>query len=156
MRRFTVFTLLMGAMCVTMADDVSAFGHHRCGGGCGGGRCHHSRCHRGGCCYGGGCYSGGCGVGCAGGVCALPGGGCATITCYLPADAVLTVDGTATASTSAVRTFVTPQLPVGQTYAYTMQARLPSGEVVTQQVTFRAGQQTTVRFDAPAVAVTQR
>jgi uncharacterized protein (TIGR03000 family) len=151
MRRFTVFTLLLGAMWLTAADDVSAFGHH----GCRGGRCHH-RCHS---CCGGGCYSGccgtSCGVGCAGGVCAMP-GGCATIVCHLPADAVLTVDGNVTTSTSAVRTFVTPQLPVGQTYAYTMQARMPNGEVVTQQVVFRAGQQATVRFDAPAVAVTQR
>ena len=149
MRRLTVFTLLMGAMWLTMADDVSAFGHHRCGG--------HHRCRH--CCYSccySGCYSGCCGTGCYGGVCAVPTGGCATIVCYLPADATLTVDGNATTSTSAVRTFVTPTLPAGQTYAYTMQARLPGGEVVTQQVTFRAGQQTTVRFDAPAVAVTQR
>ncbi len=146
MRRLALFTLLFGALWLIWAEDVSARCHRRCHH-----RCRH-HCHRH-CHYCGHC--GHCGTTC----CAMPIAhheAQATIVVHLPADATLTVDGQATTSTSAVRTFVTPNLPAGQNYSYTLQARLPGGEVVTQQVNFRAGEQTTVRFEGTGVAVTQR
>jgi uncharacterized protein (TIGR03000 family) len=74
---------------------------------------------------------------------------------HLPAEAVLTVDGQATSSTSSVRTFYTPNLQSGQAYSYTLRARV-GDEVITQDVTVRAGERTTVRLEMPGVAVSQR
>src|SRR2546421_383597 len=48
--------------------------------------------------------------------------GTATIVVSLPAEATLKVDGAATKATSAVRTFATPVLALGQSYHYTLTA----------------------------------
>ena len=47
----------------------------------------------------------------------------ATIQVSLPANAKLFVDGVATQSTSATRTLVTPELPAGQQFSYTLKAQ---------------------------------
>jgi uncharacterized protein (TIGR03000 family) len=137
---------------------------HSCGG-----------CH--GCqgCYGGGCSGMQAGCGC----CGTPvyQGGCygapmmttppagtppvkgamyaapATVVVSLPADATLTVDGVATQSTTELRTFATPVLPVGQAYHYTLTAAVVrDGQTLTatQQVTVQAG--VTSRVELPATA----
>jgi uncharacterized protein (TIGR03000 family) len=48
----------------------------------------------------------------------------ATITVSVPADAKITIDGAATKSTSTVRVFSTPELPVGSVYYYTITAEV--------------------------------
>src|SRR5262249_22456846 len=47
----------------------------------------------------------------------------------LPADAVLTIDGTPTRETGALRHFQTPPLPVGGEYTYTLKATHQGKEV---------------------------
>ena len=47
----------------------------------------------------------------------------ATIVLSLPADAKVSIDGTVTTSTSATRTFVTPELNQDQAFVYTISAR---------------------------------
>ncbi len=82
----------------------------------------------------------------------------ATIVVTLPADAKLTIDGAATSSTSARRTFVSPTLPAGQEFGYTLQAEIVrDGKTVkvTKQVTVRAGEETTVSFEEPASVVSR-
>jgi uncharacterized protein (TIGR03000 family) len=79
----------------------------------------------------------------------------ATIVVELPADAKLTVDGTATTQTSARRLFTTPELKRDQDYTYTFEAEFShEGKNITlsREVIVRGGQQTSVRFDAPTVA----
>jgi uncharacterized protein (TIGR03000 family) len=154
------------------------------GGGCYGGGCYGGGCYGGGC-YGGvgvGCY-GGAGMGCHGGVIIdagpvkmpetgkdkdkdkMPEGkgearlsAPATIVVSLPADAKLTIDGTATKSTSSTRVFVSPELIPGQDFFYTLTAEIVrDGKPVTQteRITVRAGQTTQVSLDpksATAVA----
>jgi uncharacterized protein (TIGR03000 family) len=76
----------------------------------------------------------------------------ATIVVNLPAEAKLSVDGTATAKTSATREFVTPPLQNGKTYVYTMKAEVVrdgEAQVVSKEVTVRPGQTTNVSFDFP-------
>ncbi len=83
----------------------------------------------------------------------------ARIIVSLPADARLTVDGTPTKSTSATRVFVSPALQPGQQYQYTFKAEVVrNGEPqsATKQVTVRAGQETRVQFNLPAVGVAQK
>jgi uncharacterized protein (TIGR03000 family) len=145
MRRILGFALLSCALVVVTADVASARG-------CRGGGC--SSCYS-------GCST--CSTGtCANGVCVVAsaattaGEAASTILVQLPADALLTIDGKATTSTSSVRSFRTPSLPTGHTYTYTMEARMNNGEVVTQQVNFRAGEQTLVRFAMPTATVAQR
>src|SRR5262249_29806116 len=46
----------------------------------------------------------------------------AKLQIILPADAKLIVDGTATKQTGAVRNFISPPLPVGQRFVYTLKA----------------------------------
>jgi len=68
----------------------------------------------------------------------------------LPADARLSIDGRPTRATSARRSFVSPPLEAGATYAYTLQATVQrDGREVTQtkDVVVRAGQESTVSFD---------
>jgi uncharacterized protein (TIGR03000 family) len=95
-------------------------------------------CYSYGCgCYGG-CYAG-CYAGCGayGGGMAISGGAggyviaqpapaapsnAATVVVTVPTDAKVTIDGEATASTSAVRTFVSPSLTPGKKYSYTVKA----------------------------------
>lgn len=74
----------------------------------------------------------------------------AVIQVLLPADARLTVDGYATTSTSENRTFVTPALPQGETFQYTLRAEVVrDGRTVveTQVVTVRGGEETRVPFN---------
>jgi uncharacterized protein (TIGR03000 family) len=71
----------------------------------------------------------------------------ATILVSLPADAQLTVDDTATTSTSASRVFVSPPLQRGKDYQYTLTAAIVrDGQklAATERVTVRAGQETRV------------
>jgi len=83
----------------------------------------------------------------------------ATLVVSLPADARLTVDGNATTSTAAVRTFVTPELATDYNYVYTLRAEVVrDGRTVveTQQVTVRGGQTTNVPFNFSSQGVASR
>src|SRR5262249_32665187 len=83
----------------------------------------------------------------------------ARITVHLPADARLTVDGEPTTSTSAVREFVSPALPAGQAFRYTLQAeftRNGKAVVVKKDVIVKAGLRTEVRFGADLTSVAAR
>jgi uncharacterized protein (TIGR03000 family) len=175
-------------MALTTGGDATVSRHHGgscCGQaascGCEGGRHHsHHRHHGGGCCgeqascgccgqvascgsCGSSCGSCGASAGCsscANGACAYaqPAGGTAVIVVSLPADAKLTVDGEATASTSGRRVFVSPALPTGQSYHYTLQAEVVvDGKSVTvsKTVAVRAGEQSEVTL-TPVTAVAAR
>jgi uncharacterized protein (TIGR03000 family) len=152
----------------------SCSGYGGCYGGCYGGACY------GGACYGGACTGGY--PGCAGGgMMMAPGGPAgekikempkekekgkeevlapATIVLSLPADAQVTLDGVVTTSTSASRTFVTPDLTPGTEFVYTLSAKIVrDGETrsVTQKVSVRAGEESRVnlgteQFTAATVA----
>src|SRR5262249_56280979 len=62
----------------------------------------------------------------------------AVIVVSLPADAALTVDGNMTKSVGQTRRLVTPSLPVGQAFAYTLEAK--AGDMVaTQKIAVRRG-----------------
>lgn len=129
---------------------------------CRGGSCGscYSGCGTG--CYTGGCHGGACGVGgCAGGVCAMPAAGqsYAMVVVDLPAEARLTIDGQATTSTSAQRTFQTPDLEDGRTFHYTLRAEVVrEGRVqtVTERIAVRAGETTRVTLNVPAQGVASR
>jgi uncharacterized protein (TIGR03000 family) len=76
----------------------------------------------------------------------------ANLIVTLPEDARLLVDSYETKSTSAVRTFVTPDLETGRDYQYTLTAEVQrDGRVqrVSQTVTVRAGEQTAVTLRLP-------
>lgn len=170
-------------MAMTTGGDSVALGH-RHGGGCGetscgceGGRRHH---HRGG---GGGGESYGCATcgysgcstcgyayaptagcpTCAGGYCPVNGVALAqeapaTIVVSLPADARLTIDDEATTSTSDHRVFVSPNLPTGKEFHYTLKAEIQvdgKARAVSQVVTVRAGEETRVSLSA-ATGVAER
>ena len=97
---------------------------------------------------------------CASGACAYaaPETGAATIVVSLPADAKLTIDGQATTSTSEHRVFVSPSLPAGQEYHYTLQAEVVvDGKPVTlsKTIAVRAGEQSQVTL-APITGVAAR
>ena len=111
--------------------------------------------------YGGGVPSYGCGGG-------VPHAGhgkqvsaaspnAATVVVTLPADAKLTIDGDATTSTSSVRTFETPELVAGKTYAYTLEATFQQDGkpvVVSKKVKIEAGKTSTVDLNpTPATGV---
>src|SRR5438034_9092127 len=71
----------------------------------------------------------------------------------LPADAKLTINGSATQSTSAKRVFVSPPLPAGKSFQYTLQAEfIRAGNTITvaRAVSVRAGRETLVLLDVPA------
>ena len=73
----------------------------------------------------------------------------------LPADASLTIDGHATTSTSAVRTFVSPALETNKDYQYTLKVEMVrDGKSVTESKTVivRAGETTEVNFNTLTVA----
>lgn len=83
----------------------------------------------------------------------------ATLVVVLPADAKLTVDGTATRATSAERTFVSPTLEQGQEYFYTLRAEVQkdgSPVVVSKQVAIRAGELTRVVLEFPEASIVQK
>jgi uncharacterized protein (TIGR03000 family) len=77
----------------------------------------------------------------------------AQLVVSLPAEARLTIDGEATTSTSGERTFVTPALPTGKTFRYTLEAQVKGkeGKAVTwsQKVSVRAGETTRVTLTPP-------
>jgi uncharacterized protein (TIGR03000 family) len=75
----------------------------------------------------------------------------ATVIVSLPADAKLLVDGAATTSTSAERTFVSPKLMPNSVYRYTLKAEfMKDGQPVsvTKTIEVRAGMETRVTIDA--------
>ncbi len=83
----------------------------------------------------------------------------ATIVVSLPADARLTVDGNATTSTSALRTFVSPALEQGAEYVYTLRAEvIRDGRsiVETQDISVRAGEVTNVPFNFTSQGIVSR
>lgn len=83
----------------------------------------------------------------------------ATIVVELPADATLKVDGEATLSTSTVRVLVSPELPAGKEFHYTLTAQVVrEGKPVQveQLVTVRAGEESRVSLTLPAAGVVQR
>jgi len=73
----------------------------------------------------------------------------ATVVVELPADAKLYLDGNAVPLTSARRTFQTPELKPGKTYAYTLRADIVRvGKTLTdsKRVVFQAGGTVQVDF----------
>ena len=83
----------------------------------------------------------------------------ATIVVSLPAEATLRIDGCLTKSTSAVRTFSSPELQPGKAYAYTLDAQLlRAGKTLkaTRRVTVRAGATSQVTFDFKPVRVASK
>ncbi len=81
----------------------------------------------------------------------------AVILVNLPAEARLLVDGTVTTSTSTQRRLVSPALPTGREFHYTLTAEiLRNGQTVRESrpVTVRAGQETRVEFNFAEPAVT--
>jgi uncharacterized protein (TIGR03000 family) len=83
----------------------------------------------------------------------------ATLIVTLPADAKLLIDDTATRSTSATRTFMTPPLEPGREFHYTLKAETRRGDepvTVTRDVTVRAGQETRVTLDFASASVAQK
>ena len=78
----------------------------------------------------------------------------ATVVVTLPADAKLTIDGTATTSLSSERTFETPELVAGKTYSYTLEATFQKegkAIVVSKKVTLEAGKTSTVDLNQTPV-----
>jgi uncharacterized protein (TIGR03000 family) len=83
----------------------------------------------------------------------------ATLVVSLPEDATLMVDDQPTAATSGNRVFVSPDLPTGQDYHYTLKAKvMRDGKpvVVEETVAVRAGEQTSVTLKLPATSVASR
>jgi uncharacterized protein (TIGR03000 family) len=75
----------------------------------------------------------------------------ATITVKLPPGAVLYVDDKKSPSSEPVRQFTTPPIPTGKEFAYNMKAEVMRDgrpEMITQKVSFKAGDQLTVDFTA--------
>jgi uncharacterized protein (TIGR03000 family) len=81
----------------------------------------------------------------------------ATILVELPADATLKVDGAATSSISALRVLVSPELPMGKEFQYTLTAQaVREGKAVQVErtITVRGGEESRVSLSLPvAVAV---
>jgi uncharacterized protein (TIGR03000 family) len=80
----------------------------------------------------------------------------ATILVSLPANATLTVDGTATTGNSNSRLLVSPNLNQGVEYTYTLQAQVVrDGQTLqqTQRVAVRAGEQSRVNFEFAGTGV---
>jgi uncharacterized protein (TIGR03000 family) len=72
-----------------------------------------------------------------------------TIVVELPSDAKLTIDDGATASTSSVRTFVTPELAPAKTFSYVLKAQIVrDGQTLTaeQKINVQAGVETRVNL----------
>ncbi len=74
----------------------------------------------------------------------------ATLIVQMPAEARLTIDGYVTRQASPTRIFVTPPLEPNKDFQYTLRAEMlrdGQTQVVTQQVTIRAGQKKEVLLD---------
>ena len=81
----------------------------------------------------------------------------ARVTVKLPEDAKLYVDGIPCPLKSSPRTFQTPKLEPGRTYAYTLKAEVTrDGRTLSEsrQVTLRAGKPVTVEFGEMGSALT--
>jgi uncharacterized protein (TIGR03000 family) len=159
-------------------------GRHGCHGGCYGGGCYgggYGGCYGGG--FGGGCYGGGFG-GCYGGggmvmpytpAKPMPGPGPvkpgdgkktgldysapATIVVAVPADAKLTIDDYVARSTGTERTFVSPALPAGKDFHYTLKVEYQDqgqARTRTETVAVRAGGVTRVNLSPTGSAVASR
>ena len=77
-----------------------------------------------------------------------------TVTVSLPADAVLSFNGTAVTGSGPTRTFRTPPLEPGREYAYDLTAEVVRGgerQTLTGRVVVRAGGEATATLEAPAV-----
>ena len=77
------------------------------------------------------------------------------VTIHLPADAKLLFNGTAATGTGATRTFATPPLEPGREYGYTLTAEVVRDgrvQTVTELVTVRAGEKTSVTLTPSGVA----
>jgi uncharacterized protein (TIGR03000 family) len=115
--------------------------------------------------YSGGCYGGGMMYGSPGMIQQVPGGpekldtpkkeeqakvpAPATIVVTLPANARLVIDGYTSNQTSDRRVLLTPPIPAGQEFTYSLVVHVnQDGQDVqqTQRVTVRPGQQVPVRF----------
>jgi uncharacterized protein (TIGR03000 family) len=70
----------------------------------------------------------------------------------VPENAKLYIDGQATQQTGSLRSFITPELPAGKAFYYTLAAELPNGERIERHITFRAGEQIEVDLMTYAVA----
>ncbi len=76
----------------------------------------------------------------------------AKLKVFLPADAILHVDGAQTQSTGEIRNFVSPDLPAGKKFVYTLRATWKEGGKVVdreRKVRVEAGQDATVDFREP-------
>jgi uncharacterized protein (TIGR03000 family) len=76
----------------------------------------------------------------------------AILVVRLPAGANLTVDDNRTKQTGAERVFVTPPLPPGKDFKYTLKATWRDGDrnrVVMREAAVRAGSRTTIDFNKP-------
>jgi uncharacterized protein (TIGR03000 family) len=177
----------MGGCCGVMNNHGCQGNYGGCFGGCNGRGCFGGGCRGGcfgGGCFGGGCYGGGgCNGGYVGGCSGGSYGGAVivqpkdmpktetvpapkkevqlqttgTIVVSLPADAKLSIDGYVSQQTTAQRRLVTPAIPQGGTFTYTLVAETTqNGQPVTQsqQVTVRGGQVLPVNFSFPAAPVT--
>jgi len=83
----------------------------------------------------------------------------ATIVVTLPAEAKLTIDDAATASTSSPRVFMSPALSPGKAYHYTLKAEYTKdGKPVTvsRQIEVRAGAETRVDLNDTNVTVASK
>jgi uncharacterized protein (TIGR03000 family) len=81
----------------------------------------------------------------------------ATILVNLPSNARLLVDGAATSSTSSQRRLISPALPTGRDFQYTLTAEIQrNGQAVreTRSITVRGGEETRVQFNFTEPAVT--
>lgn len=152
------------------------YGGYGCYGGCSGYYGGYSGYYGGGCCgcYGGGYYGSGYGGGYYGYGGGYYGGAIvpapvasgpaqsstpATIVVNLPADARLIVEGMVTQSTGTRRTFVSPALPPGQSYVYTIRAEIAANgrtSTQTQEVIVRGGETSNVTFNLSSGTIASR
>jgi uncharacterized protein (TIGR03000 family) len=83
----------------------------------------------------------------------------ATLVVNVPADAKLLVDDAATVSTSTRRVFVSPALPAGREYTYTLKAEFTKNGkavVVTKDVNVTAGAEISVTLEDGLAGVVSR
>ena len=81
----------------------------------------------------------------------------ATLVVSVPVDAKILIDGVATTSTSATRTFVTPELVPAKNFVYVLTAEVVrDGQKLTvnEKVIVRAGEETRVNFAAEKFTAT--
>jgi uncharacterized protein (TIGR03000 family) len=83
----------------------------------------------------------------------------ATIVVSLPADAKLTIDDATTVSTSTRRVFVSPELPAGREFTYTLKAEYTKNGkpvLVTRDVAVRAGAEVAVTIEEGLAGIASR